>query len=31
VPIASRSAIHPTDIVVSARKHAAKAAFTESP
>jgi hypothetical protein len=31
VPIARRSAIHPTVIVVSARKRAAKATFTESP
>jgi hypothetical protein len=30
VPIAKRSAIHPTVIVVSARKRAAKATFTES-
>ena len=31
MPIASRSAILPTVIVVSARKRAAKATFTESP
>jgi hypothetical protein len=31
VPIVRRSAIHPTVIVVSARKRAAKATFTESP
>jgi hypothetical protein len=31
VPIASRSVIHPTVNVVSVRKHAAKATFTESP
>jgi hypothetical protein len=31
VPIARRSAIHPTVIVVSARQRAAKATFTESP
>jgi hypothetical protein len=31
VPIAKRSAIHPTVIVVSARKRAAKANFTGSP
>jgi hypothetical protein len=31
VPIARRSAIPPTVIVVSARKRAAKATFTESP
>ena len=31
VPIARRSAIHPTVIVVSARKRAAKATVTESP
>jgi hypothetical protein len=30
VPIARRSAIHPSLIVVSARKRAAKATFTES-
>jgi len=31
VPIARRPAIHPTVIIVSARKRAAKATFTESP
>jgi len=31
VPIARRSVIHPTVIVVSVRKRAAKATFTESP
>ena len=31
MPIARCSAIHPTIIVVSARKRAAKATFTESP
>jgi hypothetical protein len=31
VPIARRSAIHPTVIVVSARKRAAKTTFTQSP
>jgi hypothetical protein len=31
VPIARRSAIHPTVIVVSDRKRAAKTTFTESP
>ena len=31
MPIARLSAIHPTVIVVSARKRAAKATFTESP